>query len=329
MRSHAERGNERRKGLTHGQYGPETAARRSPGAPGHGRRALAAAPRIFRRLGQDPERTETGEEPAAEPAKVAAKPSPANQAIGQGALLLSEGKLDEAIAAFSRAVQIDPKSSQAYNSRGLAKVMKGQIDEAMPDLDKAVALDPAVAKARFNRGFAYYRKGDLDKALADYSEAIRLDPKYADAYRDRGFVRTLKGEVREALADLTRGILLNPKDPAAYTSRGMTAFARLGRLGTGRQPTTRRRQARSQGRRGLGGPRLRPDHEERLSTAALADLDRAVGLRPTTGHATSAAASAISARATSTRPWPTTTRPLRLDPEVPRTCIASGVTSWA
>jgi tetratricopeptide (TPR) repeat protein len=54
---------------------------------------------------------------------------------------------DEAIAACSRLLALDPKNAAAYNNRGWAYDGKGDYDRAIADLDQAIWLDPKNANA--------------------------------------------------------------------------------------------------------------------------------------------------------------------------------------
>ena len=55
---------------------------------------------------------------------------------------------------------------------------KGELDKAIADFSKAIEIDPKSAIAYNNRGWAYEGKKDYDRAIADYSKAIEIDPKY-------------------------------------------------------------------------------------------------------------------------------------------------------
>jgi tetratricopeptide (TPR) repeat protein len=66
-----------------------------------------------------------------------------------------------------------------YNIRGIAYGKKGEYDNAIADYTRAIEIDPNDAWAYCNRGGAYDEKGDYDKAIADYTQAIEIDPKDA------------------------------------------------------------------------------------------------------------------------------------------------------
>jgi lipoprotein NlpI len=112
-----------------------------------------------------------------------------------------------------------------YNNRGIAKVGKGDVDDAIADYNRALELDPKFADAYNNRGIAKVRKGDFDGAIADYSRALKLDPKFAAAYRRRGIAEQDESDFDGAIADYNRALELDPKFAIAYADRGISHFS--------------------------------------------------------------------------------------------------------
>jgi tetratricopeptide (TPR) repeat protein len=55
-----------------------------------------------------------------------------------GFLLREQGRYDEALSAFDRAVEIDPQYTMAWNNRGTTLASLGRYDEAILACDKAI-----------------------------------------------------------------------------------------------------------------------------------------------------------------------------------------------
>ena len=64
--------------------------------------------------------------------------------------------------------------------------MAGDLEQAIADFSRAIELEPENATAYRGRGVAYNESGDPDQALADFERAIELQPDEATTYYSRG-----------------------------------------------------------------------------------------------------------------------------------------------
>jgi len=133
---------------------------------------------------------------------VRANPSLASRV--QGHSFLAGGKASEAVAAFSRALEMSSADPVILNNRGLAYAQLGKPEAAIADYTSALRLSPENAMIRCNRGAAYARRGDLVRARLDFDTAIRLDPSHIASYRNRAQLYARSGEVARAAADRAR-----------------------------------------------------------------------------------------------------------------------------
>jgi len=118
----------------------------------------------------------------------------------RGNVYYREGAFDRAIAAYSRAINLNPKFAAAYINRGSVYTARGDYDRALADYNRAIEFEPKDLVARFNRGNVYRKRREYLPALVDYTEAIRLDPTDPDAYFNRGEVfRRMKRNAEAAL----------------------------------------------------------------------------------------------------------------------------------
>jgi tetratricopeptide (TPR) repeat protein/membrane associated rhomboid family serine protease len=161
--------------------------------------------------------------------------------------LIESGDLDQAIAEYTEAIELDPKIAEAYNDRGIAYLKKEQFDQAISDFNNAIELKPKLAMAHNNRGIAYLKKEQFDQAISDFNNAIELKPKLAMAHNNRGLAYFYKKEYEKAwddvqkaqnlgyqvhpeflkqlrytraITDLNKAIEINPRDADAYYKRG-------------------------------------------------------------------------------------------------------------
>ena len=139
----------------------------------------------------------------------------------------NEGDDSKAIGHYSRAIELNPRSVEAYNNRGSAYRSIGELNPAIADFSKAIELNPKYADAYYNRGIAYLKKGEIDRAIADFSKAIELNPNLSEAYNNRGVSCGRKGNRSRAIADFSKAIELNPEYADAYYNRGTICWLNL------------------------------------------------------------------------------------------------------
>jgi tetratricopeptide (TPR) repeat protein len=134
--------------------------------------------------------------------------------------LKNAGDLAGAIAAYRRAIDLDPKYVEAHNNLGVALWDKGDLAAAIAAYQKAIDLDPQYFKAYYNLGLALRKKGDLAGAIAAYQKAIDLDPMPAQPCYDLGNALQDKGDLAAAMAAYQRAIELNPDYAQAHCNLG-------------------------------------------------------------------------------------------------------------
>ena len=145
--------------------------------------------------------------------------------LARGRARLQTGKFDDAVADFSEAIRLEPKSVDAWAARGMAYCDRGDFDKAVADFSEVLRLAPKTFKARIARGTAYGKKGDHDQAIADFTAAIAVDPNYALAYGYRAVDYYRNGDLDHALADINEAIRRDGKDAALFCNRGMMHVA--------------------------------------------------------------------------------------------------------
>ncbi len=126
--------------------------------------------------------------------------------LEKGKTLARTVKKEEAIKAYSKAIDLNPKLFKAYQRRGNLYLIMKSYDEAIADFTKAIELDPRDSNLYYMRGIAYFEKSNYDMAIADFTKAVEIRPKYADAYFERGCVYERKGQYEKAIADYKMAI---------------------------------------------------------------------------------------------------------------------------
>ncbi len=91
-------------------------------------------------------------------------------------------QFSDALAAYRRALEIDPYLVPALINLANLHYSRDQIPEAHALYERAVAIDPGVFEAHFNLGNIFHDLGRYVEAQACYREALRLNPTFADAH---------------------------------------------------------------------------------------------------------------------------------------------------
>jgi eukaryotic-like serine/threonine-protein kinase len=121
-------------------------------------------------------------------------------------------------ADYSKAIELKPDHSWAFDSRGYAYNALKQWDKAIADYSKAIELEPKNVWPLGNRADAYVQLQQWDKALADYSKVIELEPKNVWRLGSRAEIYSRLKQRDKALADYARIIELEPKSAEAHNN---------------------------------------------------------------------------------------------------------------
>ncbi len=133
----------------------------------------------------------------------------------RGRILLGQSRLDEAVAAFSKAIHRDNTYAAAYRYRANAFKEIGDLEATLEDYDVLISLQPDALF--FNRrGLVHEELQQFQEAEADYTRAVELNPKWAIPFNNRGFARMHLKNWEGAKQDLETAIKLDGATPTPY-----------------------------------------------------------------------------------------------------------------
>jgi tetratricopeptide (TPR) repeat protein len=102
--------------------------------------------------------------------------------------------------------------AREWNTKGETDHVMGRYEEAVAAYDKAVSLDPSFGKAWRNRGLSLSLLNRTTEAEESYEKALKIDPKDMEALYYQALSRSHAGNDQSALDSLNRTIAVSPKN---------------------------------------------------------------------------------------------------------------------
>ena len=134
----------------------------------------------------------------------------------------SEDNLNEAEAASSKALELDPELAEAHASRALAFALKKNFEEAKKEFETAIRIDPKLFEAYYFYARTSFQQGNLAKAAELYEMASRVNPDDYQAlslvvpiYISLGREAEAAATKRRAVEKAEKHIELHPDDVRA------------------------------------------------------------------------------------------------------------------
>jgi tetratricopeptide (TPR) repeat protein len=134
----------------------------------------------------------------------------------------------EVLRGFAR--RIDPADAGAHNNLGVLYFTKGLHEEAVDAFTKALELDPKMQVAQRNLEIAYFNTGYYDRRVAQLRERLRQRPDDREARWELGRAFALLGQPEDAIPEFQALLALRPGDVGTMIQLGLAEKA-AGRLG--------------------------------------------------------------------------------------------------
>ncbi len=173
-------------------------------------------------------------------------------------ILITAGRLDEAIEHCQKSLRLNPNSAEAHKNLGIAQLAKGQPSLAIEQFREALRLEPGnpeilntlanalLAAGRPQQAVQYYREalqsnldsaeahynlanllvgaGELEEATDHYRQALLLKSDYGEAEGNLGSALVQLGRVPEAIGHLERAVRLQSNSSDAHSNLGIALF---------------------------------------------------------------------------------------------------------
>ena len=144
----------------------------------------------------------------------------ADTAYRQGLEKVADGRPQEALEDFSRAIRFDPANAEAFLQRARLLASLGKDQEALKDYDRAVKLRPDDLDLRLERAELSLAIGDNKQAIEDANKIIKAQPDFALGRYTRAVAYEHQGQFQKALADLDAAVNSQPKSALFHFERG-------------------------------------------------------------------------------------------------------------
>ncbi len=142
--------------------------------------------------------------------------------LQRGEKLLESQKPQEALENFQKLTGgIKPKNPQAWKSKGNALFQLERYEGALAAYDKALQLQPNDSKTLNNKGKVFYQIGRYQEALDVYEQAIKIAPDDASAWHGKGLALISLERTQESLAAFDTAKAIQPQDPTVWQSKGL------------------------------------------------------------------------------------------------------------
>jgi superkiller protein 3 len=141
-----------------------------------------------------------------------------------------QNRLDDAIACYRKAIELNPKFVPAYQR--LAAILLSQqrdFDGAIEVIQKVISLQPDLAAPHVNLGRALSSKGREREAIASFRNALRIEPTLAQAHLSLAHLLTTCSDPRlrdprEALEAAQKAVELAPQLAEAWLVLGWAQY---------------------------------------------------------------------------------------------------------
>jgi len=140
----------------------------------------------------------------------------------RGVVLHQAGRVDEALASYRRAAEIDAKYALAWNNIGVALAHQGDTEDAVEAFRGALNLQSTFAAARLNLALLLFHIRRLQLALEAYRQVLADEPKNASAWNGVGLVLVELKRFADARNAFARAVEADARHAGAHYNLSFT-----------------------------------------------------------------------------------------------------------
>jgi len=160
---------------------------------------------------------------------VAQKAADLRKAFDEGVSLSKDGKYDDSVAAFNRALGVNPKCADCYYNIGYAYGQKKEFDKAEENYKKALEVKPDYPDAYNGLANIYNTQKKFDLAAEASKKAAELSASApggggggnADSLYNQGVILWNSGKIADAKKAFEAALAANPNHAEAHYQLAM------------------------------------------------------------------------------------------------------------
>jgi tetratricopeptide (TPR) repeat protein len=144
----------------------------------------------------------------------------ARELMDKGYSLTELGRLEEALEAYDRAIELQSDYSWAWARKGRTLRLLARYEEALKCYNKALEIQPRYAFAWNGKGIVLERMGKQEQALACYETAASINPHEVWYWCNQADALLNMGRQTEAIKPLERALEIDPMHPNSWAKLG-------------------------------------------------------------------------------------------------------------
>jgi len=124
----------------------------------------------------------------------------------RGVTAAQSGRHDEALAAYTKAIDIDGRNFHALADKGLLLSLEGRYREGESYLTQALAIAPDSIAVHYNCAIHYKLQDRLDESAAEFRIVLAAQPQHAWSLYGLATICADRGDTEDALQYLEQAV---------------------------------------------------------------------------------------------------------------------------
>ena len=142
----------------------------------------------------------------------------------RGNFRAQNGQLDAGLMDIQTGLKIKPNDAELYESLGNIHGLMQKPAEALAYYTKAIELEPTKYSYYLNRGITNSMLKNFDQAIQDYNTAVTQGAPLSEVIVNRAFTYLSAGKTEEAITDYRQILATMPNDPNHHYNLGSVYF---------------------------------------------------------------------------------------------------------